>query len=287
VNFESEVELRTFRESMRTAIGDWRGPLEPSLGSWVDDRDDDLAERVAAAGWIQLWLDPQLDVAVAGGLELGRAVAPLCALDEATLGAPLAVGDRVRHGQRADSCALALPGCGLALARPARDRRPEVTLDGSGTVRAKIEPAERLHPLDARVRLRLWSAASLGYFAGLGEAVVSESVAYTRGREQFGRPLSSLPIVQARLADSALAVDGLLLTAWASAADDEDPPLRPSALLWAGRTCREVTATAQQLHGAIGFALESGLHRYHRRAKSAQVWSAELCRVATSGDAPG
>jgi alkylation response protein AidB-like acyl-CoA dehydrogenase len=32
------------------------------------------------------------------------------------------------------------------------------------------------------------------------------------------------------------------------------------------------------VHGAIGFALESGLHRFYRRAKATQVWAAAVCR---------
>jgi alkylation response protein AidB-like acyl-CoA dehydrogenase len=39
-----------------------------------------------------------------------------------------------------------------------------------------------------------------------------------------------------------------------------------------------VTASAHQAHGAIGFALETGLHRYYRRAKAVQVWAAAVCR---------
>jgi alkylation response protein AidB-like acyl-CoA dehydrogenase len=33
-----------------------------------------------------------------------------------------------------------------------------------------------------------------------------------------------------------------------------------------------VTAHVHQVHGAIGFALEGGVHRFHRRAKTVQAW---------------
>ena len=42
-----------------------------------------------------------------------------------------------------------------------------------------------------------------------------------------------------------------------------------ATLAWAGGACREVTAHVQQVYGGIGFALEGGIHRYYRRAKSA------------------
>jgi alkylation response protein AidB-like acyl-CoA dehydrogenase len=44
-------------------------------------------------------------------------------------------------------------------------------------------------------------------------------------------------------------------------------------LLWAGRAARDVTASAHQVHGAVGFALESGVHRAYRRAKSVEAWT--------------
>jgi alkylation response protein AidB-like acyl-CoA dehydrogenase len=40
-----------------------------------------------------------------------------------------------------------------------------------------------------------------------------------------------------------------------------------------------VTAHVQQVHGAIGFALEGRTHRYYRRAKTVQVWTDAVLRV--------
>lgn len=39
------------------------------------------------------------------------------------------------------------------------------------------------------------------------------------------------------------------------------------------------TASALQVHGAIGFALESGLHRYFRWANTVQVWADAVRRA--------
>ncbi len=76
--------------------------------------------------------------------------------------------------------------------------------------------------------------------------------------------------MQARLADAALARDGLLLSAWSAAEPEAGFPR--DSLAWAGGACREVTAHVQQVHGGIGFALEGGIHRFYRRAKTVQVW---------------
>ena len=92
-----------------------------------------------------------------------------------------------------------------------------------------------------------------------------------RDRAQFGAPLAALPAVQGRLAEAALLRDGLLLLAWESATEGLGLPRE--ALAWAGPACCEVTRQALQVHGGIGFALESGVHRPYRRAKAAQVWA--------------
>ena len=89
MRFTVDPELELFAESVHGAIGGWEAPLEPAFGAWQDDRDDALAARLEAVGWGELWSDPALlGPAVAGGIELGRAVAPLCLVDDATLGAP-------------------------------------------------------------------------------------------------------------------------------------------------------------------------------------------------------
>ena len=255
MRFTNEPELDLFAESVRGALAGWEAPLEPVFGAWQDDRDDELAARLEAVGWGELWSDPELlGPAVAGGIELGRAVAPLCLVDEATLGTPLAIGGRVRHG------AGRLEG-----------GEPEPTLDGTGTLRGVDLPVP-----SEPARLRAWGAVTLAYLAGLADGALEQAVEHARSREQFGAPLAALPAVQARLADAALARDGLLLSAWAAA--DPEAGFPRDSLAWAGSACREVTAHVQQVHGGVGFALEGGIHRFYRRAKTVQVWTDAVLR---------
>lgn len=279
MRFDVSDELRLFAESVRSAIGDWEPPREPELGSWQDDRDDALAERLASTGWAQLWAGSDLlGPAVAGGLELGRAVAPACLIDEVTLGAPLATEGRVRHGFRARSLALPLRQNGLALGTPSSSARPETSLDGSGTVRVEAAIGGELEPSAAAACWHAWSATTLAYLAGLAGRALELAVEHARTREQFGAPLAALPAVQSRLADAALAVDALTLLAWSSTTDERCLPA--PELLWAGEAACEVTASAHQVHGAIGFALEAGLHRYYRRARAMHEWTAAACSAA-------
>ena len=279
MRFQISEELSRFAESARAAIGDWRAAREPELGSWQDDRDDELAARLGAAGWSELWAgDELLGPVVAGGIELGRAAAPASLVDEPTLGAPLWVDGRARHAR--DSRSLAVPerGGGLGLGPPASEARPEVTLDGSGTVQVDVSAIGQLEPVAAASCWRAWNAASLAYFAGLAGRALDLAVEHARAREQFDAPLAALPAVQSRLADAALAADAIALLAWAAASNEGG--LQEAELRWAGGACCEVTAAAHQVHGAVGFALETGLHVYYRRARSMHAWSAAACAAA-------
>lgn len=276
MRFQLSEELALFAESVRAAIGGWEPAREPDLGAWQDDRDDELAARLAAAGWADLGGEPELlGPAIAGGIELGRAIAPLCLVDEPTLGAPLWVDGRARHGSGANVLAVSRPQGGLGLAAAVSDAIPEPTLDGNGTVRVEVGEVEEREPSDAAQRWSAWSGASLAYLAGLGARALELSVEHARSREQFGSPLAALPAVQSQLADCALAVDATTLLAWAHDADA--PCLRAADLLWAANACCEVTASAIQVHGAVGFALESGLHRPYRRARAAASWLEAVC----------
>jgi hypothetical protein len=276
VRFDVQSDLTLFAESMRAAVRGWEPPREPDLGEWQDDRDYELASKLAAAGWSELWSgDDVLGATVAGGVELGRAAAPLHLVDEATLGAPLCVEGRARHGRGATALAVPQRDGGLALGVPSGDSRAEPTLDGSGTVLVEIASWSGLEPVAAAACWRAWNAATLAYLAGLAARALELTVAHARSREQFGAPLSTIPAVQSRLADAALAVDALALLAWASTASDAG--VQDGELRHAGAACSEVTASAHQVHGALGFALESGIHVYHRRARAVQSWAVAVC----------
>ena len=160
MTFDVPAEHTLFAESVRTAIGAWEPQREPELGAWLDDRDDALADRLAGAGWSQLWAGEELlGATVAGAVELGRAAAPASLLDEPTLGAPLWVEGRARHGRGAGSLAVPRRGGGLALATPTDEGRAEPTLDGSGTILVELASAAELEPVAAAACWRAWNAA--------------------------------------------------------------------------------------------------------------------------------
>ena len=144
------------------------------------------------------------------------------------------------------------------------------------TARARYAASRRPELPSDPARLRAWGAVTLAYLAGLADGALEKAIEHAKSREQFGAPLAALPAVQAHLADAAMARDGLLLSAWSATDPGGGLPARLARL--GGSACREVTAHVQQVHGGIGFALEGGVHRYYRRAKTVQVWTDALLR---------
>jgi alkylation response protein AidB-like acyl-CoA dehydrogenase len=101
------------------------------------------------------------------------------------------------------------------------------------------------------------------------------TVQYAKDRHQFDKPLGAFQALAHYLADAATTVDGAEVlvheAAWASAEGRSVAKLAPMAKLYACRTYRDVTATAQQIFGGIGFTVEFDIQLYFRRAKQLQI----------------
>jgi alkylation response protein AidB-like acyl-CoA dehydrogenase len=113
------------------------------------------------------------------------------------------------------------------------------------------------------VLTRAWVIGAAA-IAGLADAAVAQSVEHAKARHQFGRALGSFQAVQTRLVDSLLEVRKLrtaVLDAASQVADERPGATIAAAIAWvaAGRASRVVEANCHQVHGATGFALETGL----------------------------
>src|SRR5205814_2244288 len=101
------------------------------------------------------------------------------------------------------------------------------------------------------------------------------TVQYAKDREQFDKPLGAFQAIAHYLADAATTVDGaetlVFEAAWAKAVGRSIDQLAPMAKLFACRTFRDVTATAQQIFGGVGFTVEYDVQLYFRRAKQLQI----------------
>ena len=108
---------------------------------------------------------------------------------------------------------------------------------------------------------------------GGGRAVIERTIEHVKTREQFDRAIGTFQAVQHQLADIATALDATELTvaqaAWAVDAGlptDEVRRLAAIAALTASAAFQRATLVAHQLHGGMGFVLDSPLHLWSARA---------------------
>jgi alkylation response protein AidB-like acyl-CoA dehydrogenase len=101
------------------------------------------------------------------------------------------------------------------------------------------------------------------------------TVQYAKDRHQFDKPLGAFQALAHYLADAVTNLDGAEVlvheAAWARADGMSVAKLAPMAKLYACRTFRDLTATAQQIFGGIGFTVEFDIQLYFRRAKQLQL----------------
>lgn len=105
---------------------------------------------------------------------------------------------------------------------------------------------------------------------GVGEAAIDRTVDYTKMREQFGRPIASFQAAQHIVSDMHIALAAARLAA-------------QSAVFWIGKgevatrqtavarmraaEVKKITLDAHQLHGGMGYVVDTGLYRYSERAR--------------------
>jgi alkylation response protein AidB-like acyl-CoA dehydrogenase len=110
---------------------------------------------------------------------------------------------------------------------------------------------------------------------GGARATLDLAVDYAKTRQQFDKPLGAFQALAHYLADASTAVDGAQTlaweAAWASANGEPVDRLAPMAKLYAGQTFRDVSGTAVQIFGGVGFTVEFDIQLYFRRAKSLQL----------------
>jgi alkylation response protein AidB-like acyl-CoA dehydrogenase len=107
---------------------------------------------------------------------------------------------------------------------------------------------------------------------GVCERALEMTVAYVAERKQFGVPVGSFQAVSHRCAQMLLETEkARSTTALAAWSADAEPERLPEAAAMAKATAsaagREVTASAIQAHGGIGFTWEADVHWLYKRAQ--------------------
>lgn len=135
---------------------------------------------------------------------------------------------------------------------------------------ALIGPEGRALPLLEAMRDRA-IAAQAAEAAGLLDKLVSNTVEYTKQRQQFGQPISSFQVLQHRMVDMYMQVEMVRSAAvLATLKLDGDPAERAKAASAAKVTvaeaCRFIGQNAVQLHGGMGMTDELAIGHYFKRA---------------------
>jgi len=126
---------------------------------------------------------------------------------------------------------------------------------------------------------------------GAAQRALDLTVAYTKVRVQFGRPIGSFQALQHRMADLYVLVESArsLSYAAASAAAEGAPDLglrAAAAKAYCSEALARVAGQMIQMHGAIGITWEHDAHRYFKRAHgSGQLFgrpAEHIARVAAA-----
>ncbi len=118
--------------------------------------------------------------------------------------------------------------------------------------------------------LDLGAIAVCAEAAGAMQAVTEQTVEYLKSREQFGKPLSKMQVLQHRLVDMTLACEETrCVVHGALQAVDSNAP-NASQAIWrakvqTARSARFVGSQAIQLHGGMGMTDELNIGHYFKR----------------------
>jgi alkylation response protein AidB-like acyl-CoA dehydrogenase len=199
------------------------------------------------------------------------------AREQTTLAAGRVRGTKyfVPFGSSADALVVTTPSALVVAEKPfaatalptfdPAQRFARVRLDHAA---APLGSPELFAPVD-----RLAAVGAGAMLLGIMETLLQATVAYTRTRQAFGKPIAVFQALQHRMADMLAKTEAtraaVYRAAWCVDTGDAAADLACAASkAWAGDAARLVCGEAIQMHGGIGFTWELDLHFYFKRAKT-------------------
>lgn len=112
---------------------------------------------------------------------------------------------------------------------------------------------------------------------GLAQGALDEAIAYAKEREQFGKPIAKIQVVQHMLADMATATEASRLLVYQAsrmvdAGEKELSKIGAMAKTFATDTAMKVTTDAVQIFGGYGYMREYPVEKMMRDAKVTQIY---------------
>jgi alkylation response protein AidB-like acyl-CoA dehydrogenase len=105
--------------------------------------------------------------------------------------------------------------------------------------------------------------------SGACQAVLDMPIAYARERHQFGKPIGTFQVIQHRLVDMLMQVDGLQYlvyqAAWLMSIGADCAAQIAMAKAKANKVYQCVALDGIKIHGAIGFSMDHDIGLYYRR----------------------
>ena len=139
---------------------------------------------------------------------------------------------------------------------------------------SEIPKGEVIGGADDAQRMRLEGAALVsGQLLGITESTLALTLEYTKGREQFNRPIGGFQALKHIMADCFVRQEATRAVVYAAGATIDDPMAGDvkrsvsSAKLMAGESAWKNSRAAVQLHGGMGFTWEVPVHYYLKRAR--------------------
>lgn len=134
-----------------------------------------------------------------------------------------------------------------------------------------------------KIAMAVLDAGRLGIAAqavGIAQAAYEASVAYTRERQAFGRPIGEFQMIQQKIADMKTRIEASRLLVYQAALaktrskkTGERYTLEASmAKLFASETATWVANQAVQIHAGMGYSKELPVERYYRDAKITEIY---------------
>jgi alkylation response protein AidB-like acyl-CoA dehydrogenase len=182
------------------------------------------------------------------------------------LTAALGTSELAADGEGAAVAVLLTGGEAQLIAAPRAE--PVVTIDSTRRYARVSGDAE---PLGAGAAGRVLAGLA-AEVVGLSQRGLEMTLEYVKDRKQFGVPVGSFQAVAHRCAQMLLHTESARSTAYFAAwAAEADPKRLPEAAALAAAAAadggREVTASAIQAHGGIGFTWEADVHWLYKRAQ--------------------
>jgi alkylation response protein AidB-like acyl-CoA dehydrogenase len=305
MNFDFTDDQRAIKETARDLLAN-RFKLE-RLRELAESKTyaDDAWNEVSELGWPGIFIAEEHGGQGLGVLELvilleelGYVLAPLPFLSNAAAGLILqdaGANDRlegVASGEQRGTVGVVKDGR-AALVPDAQEADFIVLLDGTEATLvdrgdAEVEPIDAIDPTRRYATVTANGGESLGdvsrgrdlialavaaELVGVSQRVMEMAIEYAKDRKQFDRPIGAYQAVSHACADMLKQVEGsrslVYYAGWAAdAAPDEFSLAASMAKAYASDAGWQVSASALQVHGGIGFTWEHDLHWFLKRAKT-------------------